>query len=463
MTQRKNILLIYTDQQRWDSIAALGNPDIHTPHLDALVASGTSFENTFVNCPVCMPSRMSMLSGRYPSSLNIQHNGSEMPEEIPCVQHILQGVGYRTANIGKLHFKNHASAYRDHRDPYPAYGFDVNINSDEPGCYEDSYIDWVRHRAPDQLEACRIDTPPAWTGEAVTGRPREVHEPYVFEGSENLTHSAFVAERTCQFLKESEGREPFFCIAGFYAPHTPINPPQRFIDLYDPLKLRLPNRNEGENFENLSDWEWQNIKAHYYALVSHVDDQIGRIIETLNSTGLRSETVIIFTSDHGEYLGDHGRIQKGGPEDASSRVPLIFNIPHVEGGEQRVSATVEAVDIVPTMLDLCEVPRPSYLQGESLVPLILGASSQRQRGDSALIELKNDASDGYKAVRTPELLYQCFLDGAERLFDLKSDPGELADLSKSQSHVDLLNCGRRELMIKMIQSEPENRRRSGPY
>lgn len=463
MKLRKNILLIYTDQQRWDTINALGNSNISTPNLNRLVESGVSFSRAFVNCPVCMPSRMSMLSGRYPATLGIQSNGSEMPESVECVQHLLQRVGYRTANLGKLHFRNHASAYRDHADPYPAYGFDININSDEPGCYDDSYIEWVRQRDPTMVQKCRIDTPPAWTGTAITGRPRDVYEPYVFEGEESYSHSAFVAERTCQFLRESNGRQPFFCIAGFYAPHTPINPPQRFVDMYDASTLPLPNRRDGQNFRSVTDGQWQQIRAYYYALISHVDDQIGRILDTLEAEGLSENTAVVFTSDHGEYLGDHGRIQKGGAEDASSRVPLLFQIPGIDCREQSIDSIVEATDIVPTLLALCEVPKPSWCRGESLLPLIKGERFERDRGSVAFIELKNGKTDGYKAIRCNDFLYIYYLDGRESLFNLREDPNQLSDIAAAPGAAKLLAEARSVFISKMISCEGEGRRKTGPY
>ena len=140
--RRPNVLILYTDQQRWDTIGYggdahyLGNPHIHTPNLNRLAAEGVLFANAYCNNPVCMPSRQSMLSGRYPSTLGCTTNGIEMPEDVWTLPRILQSYGYQTANVGKLHFKNHAN--RDHREPHPRYGFDTLILSDEPGCYDDA-------------------------------------------------------------------------------------------------------------------------------------------------------------------------------------------------------------------------------------------------------------------------------------------------------------------------------------
>jgi len=142
--KRPNVVLIYTDQQRWDTIHAGGNDLISTPVLDGLAAQGALFNHCYVNCPVCMPSRQSMLSGLYPTVTGTTTNGIEMPEGIMTVQRVLGLYGYHTANIGKLHFKNHSN--RDHREVHPDYGFDHLELSDEPGCYGDAYIKWVEEK-----------------------------------------------------------------------------------------------------------------------------------------------------------------------------------------------------------------------------------------------------------------------------------------------------------------------------
>ena len=129
--KRPNVLILYTDQQRWDTLRCAGNPHIHTPNLDRLAQAGALFENAFCNNPVCMPSRQSMLSGMYPSTVGCTTNGIEMPEDVWTLPKLLKHYGYRTANLGKLHFKNHA--HRDHREPHPSYGFDHLVLSDETG------------------------------------------------------------------------------------------------------------------------------------------------------------------------------------------------------------------------------------------------------------------------------------------------------------------------------------------
>lgn len=467
MVKRPNIVLIYTDQQRWDTVSALGNRVIETPNLDRLCRTGTAFSNAFVNCPVCMPSRMSMLSGRYPGALGITTNGVEMPEDVECIQHILGRYDYRTANIGKLHFRNHAAYSRDHRDPHPHYGFGTMVNSDEPGCYDDAYIKWVERHDPAAVELCRSDTPPAWTGEPVHHHLRGVPHPYVFRGPEHLTHTAFVAEETCDYIRR-HADDRFFCITGIYAPHSPLNPPQRFVDMYDPADMSLPRRGEGENYVDpatgrpVSDDQWRKVKAYYYALVSHIDDQIGRIISTVEEMGLREETLIVFTADHGEHLGDHGRIAKGQAYDSSARVPLLFSMPGTVADGRVCDDLVEAVDIVPTLLELAGIQQPDSMRGASLLSRLSiphGGTGSRAPRSSAFIELGSvQVGQHYRAIRGADYLYIYYRDGREELYLLADDPDQLVNRTDDPASASSLADARHELLRRMFDASPELRR-----
>ncbi len=467
--KRPNVLMIYTDQQRWDALCAAGNSEIITPNLDKLAMSGSRFTHAFSNHPVCQPSRASMLSGQYGESLGIVFNGIEMPEDVPCIQHILKQYGYHTAQIGKLHFRNHF--HRDHRDPHPAYGFDTMILSDEPGCYDDAYIKWVKERRPDVVYQCRCSTHEGFE----FGAPRDIHErwvttPYVFEGPEDCTHTAFVADETCDFIRRHQG-ERFFCIAGFYVPHTPLNPPQRFLDMYDPSSLSLPPRNAGED-GGLIDEQWREIKAHYYALVTHLDEEVGKIMDTLDEQGLRKDTLVVFTSDHGEMLGWRGRVEKVPPEDCSSRVPLLFSCPEVIDSQVR-DEIIEAVDIAPTILDYCGIQVPSFWQGRSCRPCLEGRHYEER--DSAYMSIKIPTHHAYKAIRTRDFLYvkqaphshfgnrSCSLAHPEALYDLHKDPNQLTNVVDDANYQNALNRLRCRLLERCFDVESQYPLRTGLF
>ena len=459
---RPNVLLLYTDQQRWDALGCSGNPRIHTPNLDALAQTGAVFTNAFCNNPVCMPSRQSMLSGRYPSTLGCACNGVEMPEDMPTLHTILKPYGYHTANIGKLHFRNHS--VRDHREPHPGYGFDTLTVSDEPGCYDDAYIKWVAEQDPAQVPLCRVSAPPAYQGPQVKAPPRTA--PYAFQGREDLTHSAFVAEETARYIRGHKG-ETFCAIAGFFAPHAPLNPPQRFIDIYDPAELPLPAQWEGEadlgmKRPGYDDDLWRRIKAHYYALTTHVDDQIGRILDALDQTGAHGNTIVVFTSDHGDHLGDHGVTGKGPPcWDSCCHVPLIVSWPaRIQAGMRR-GQIIEAVDLLPTILDLCGVQTPPFAQGRSFRPLL--TSGEYEERSSAFIEYKVPFGASWKAVRGRDYMYAADNSGRELLYDLHSDPNQLHTVADSASCADALHAMRRELIGRWFDVENQYPRRTGSY
>lgn len=198
--KRPNVLLLYTDQQRWDSLGCYGNPFAITPNLDRLAKRGALLRNFFVQSPVCMPSRISMLTGRYCSSTHVGKNGQSFPPHLTPVNQLLKPYGYVTAQIGKLHFEPHVR--RCHKNPTSTYGFDVFILSDEPGCYDDAYTKWVESINPEMLPKVRCSLPPSafkYNKPSYSNIPRETHEPYVFEGDEEFTHSSFVASETCEF------------------------------------------------------------------------------------------------------------------------------------------------------------------------------------------------------------------------------------------------------------------------
>ncbi|WP_269523047.1 sulfatase family protein [Coraliomargarita parva] len=455
MSERPNILLIYTDQQRWDALGANDNPEIHTPNLDRLAKQSVSFDNCFVQNPVCMPSRISFLSGQYPSTLGIPHMAVPVPEDTVTLPVVLGRAGYHCANIGKLHFLPHSN--REHSDPHPAYGFDHMQISDEPGCYEDAYRSWVRQKAPEELDHISLGLPPAradWNRvmnlEDSVKHPedRMPMEAVTFPGRDDVTHSAFVGENVCEYL-ENAPTNPFFCIAGFYSPHSPWVVPQRYLDLYDPEQLSVETYPEGWKSEHdafRSKSVMQSIQQGYYAMVSEVDDYVGRILNTLEASGKADNTIIVFTSDHGEWLGTRCRYGKSYPgDDAVTKVPLLIRFPegmNIEPG--RRTELVEALDVLPTLLESAGVPIPTTAQGRSLLGLIRNESEGRT---SALTE-----GAGWKSLRTKQYRFLVHDDGREMLYDMEQDPGCYYDIS-AKVDCSVIAGLRAELLTRVIRQE----------
>lgn len=470
--RRPNILLIVTDQQRWDALGANGNGDILTPNLDRLAAAGVNFDHCFVQNPVCMPSRASLLTGQYPGTLGITHMGVPVPPETITLPRLLRNAGYFSANIGKLHFLPHAN--RDHRAIHPDYGFDQLEIADEPGPYEDAYRAWVRRIAPEQLDLISLGLPPnAAVWRRTMGLAETVEHPderfpkraLPFRGRSELTHTAFVAEQTRAFIAGHRAG-PWCCVAGFYSPHSPWVVPQEFLDRYDPAGLQLPHfppeidarrgmAEPGEAHDTVaragaSDEELRAARHGYYAMVSEVDHHVGRILRQLEETGQDDETLIIFTSDHGEWLGEHLRYGKGYPgDDAVSRVPLIVRWP---GGQRRpgrtIGAIVELVDLVPTILECAALQIPPQLQGRSLAGVLADVAGAEAGRDAALLEYT-----GWKTLRTPQFRYLVEADGREALFDLARDPGEYRDVADQPAYAGALAEARRRLLQRLIARE----------
>jgi len=426
--KRPNIVFIYTDQQRFDSLGCYGNQAVQTPNIDGLAADGVLFKNHFVQNPVCMPSRISMLSSRYPSNLGIGTNGIPAPENIDYIWNVLKPYDYKTANIGKLHFLPHVNRY--HQDVHRTYGLDTMILSDEPGCYDDAYTKWVWENGPDELTKTRTSLPPEahrYNHPEYAKVPRNTHEPYIFGTDQPLSHSDFVADEVCDYITRHK-MDRFFAIAGFYAPHTPVNPLEKYLDRVDLDKLRMPVKGEEDKvlpfLEDVTEEEWRQVVRYYLAFVAQVDDCVGRIINKLKEEDLYEDTFIVFTSDHGEYLGDHGRIQKGWPgHEPVVKVPLIFSWPkRLEKGIS-LDGLVEAVDIVPTVLDYAGIQMPTSMQGISLRPYI--EKKKDNHKDAVLCEMFDPR--GYRGIMVRDNRYKYYrdLEGNECLYDLLVDPDEL--------------------------------------
>lgn len=456
--RRPNVLLIYTDQQRWDAIGANGNTDIRTPVIDQLAADGVNFDHCFVQNPVCMPSRVSLLTGQYPSALGITHMGVPVPEGTATMPRILGSHGYVTGNIGKLHFLPHAN--RDHRDHHPSYGFDHLELSEEPGCYEDAYRAWVRRKAPDQLDNISLGLPQmAQTWRDAMGIEDTIIHPETrlaskgvpFGAPSDLTHGAFVAEQTAEFIRTHRDR-PFLAVASFYSPHSPWVAPQEYLDLYDPASLSIPtfppDVDEQRSDGRFGDDELRAVRHGYYAMVSEVDAHIGVLLECLAENGLADDTIVVLVSDHGEWLGEHLNYGKGYPgHDAVARVPLVMRFPpELSPRGHTVSSIVEAVDVLPTLLEACGVGVPSHVQGRSLLPLANGDIGHER--DSALMEFT-----GWRTMRTHQYRYVCHDDGTESLFDLAREFGEYTDVSAEPAYATDLADLRHHLLQRLISAE----------
>ena len=463
---RPNILLLYTDQQRWDSLGCYGNRLAQTPNLDRLAAEGALLEHLFVQAPVCSPSRMSFLSGRYCSSIGVGCNGVDFPEnDVVPVHQILKPYGYRTAQIGKLHFSSHIR--REHRNPPHTYGFDTFILSDQPGSYDDAYLAWVRSIDPSQVEACRqpLHPVPMKYGHRSHKPPRDEFDPRPFDGRAELTHTAFVSSEICRFL-DKHGQEPFFAIAGFFSPHAPLTPPKQYLDRFDVEQMPLPQLGKGDSFEpraaGKTPADWRLIAAAYAALVTEIDDHVGRILARLEEVGQAPNTLVIFTSDHGEFLGDHGRLGKGMPgHDCITRVPALVRLPGRIPPGRRISGLAESIDLTATLLDYAGVQQPSFFQGRTLRPQLDGRSDVGR--EDVLTESFTPAGPTVACLRTATHKYVLHDSGREILFDLSADPAEFANVVDDPGQAQVLSHLRKRMAQRLQRASRSFRTRTAEW
>ena len=437
---RPNILLITAEHIRVDNIAENGSAWMQTPNLDRLAREGANFTGAYIVGVACAPNRASLFTGRYPQHHGVRGNGIRLPESETTLTHVLKKEGYYTGQFGKLHFLPHAN--RNHRGQHPSYGFDEMQISDTNGLYDDDYARWVRLKNPKQAQDILNVTPP---------QQRSLININVFPGDETLTHSAFVGDKTIGFIKRNVDRT-WFAHAGFHAAHTSwLNPPTSQLERYEnvdlPKRAIIPKEkinNLPDNYinsiENAShtEEEWMEFRKFFYARVSEFDVQLGRIIEALEKTGQLENTIIIFTTDHGEYAGDHGLIGKSDlVYDSVFNIPLIYRGPGINNSAN--SELVSIVDIMPTILELMQIPIPLGVKGKSHRLLLEGEGSGRE---SVYAE-----SPTMRMIRTETTKYAIHPEG-EILFDMINDPNEFNNLASDASYKELLEYMRSHMRAK---------------
>jgi arylsulfatase A-like enzyme len=420
---RPNILWICTDQQRYDTIQALGNKYIRTPNIDRLVEEGVAFTHAHCQSPICTPSRASFLTGMYPDTIHACINGNESwSAAAPLITKTLKDAGYDCGLAGKFHLSTamiHEPELRPEDDGYRKFW---HSHAPQQGIGKgNQYTDWLESIGQDydQLKEENGFIPPEW------------HQ------------TTWCADRAIEFLEEPR-TGPWLFSMNTYDPHGPYDPPQKYLDRFDVDELPEPlfRMSDLAAQEKLSEVLFQSeakrfapedakrTLAKYWAQIELIDENVGRILDALEETGQRENTIIIFTSDHGEMAGDHGLHYKGCRfYEGLVRVPLIFSWPKRIQQDLRSDALVELIDIVPTLLDATGLEIPERMQGKTLVPILEGKARPDYHREFARCVFY-DALDGPKSYATMIRTHEYKLvnyhghDGLGELFDLRNDPGE---------------------------------------
>lgn len=433
--QRPNILWYCTDQQRFDTIGALGNPHVQTPTIDHLVREGVAFTHAYCQSPICTPSRASFLTGLYPARVHNTRNGNEtFPDWPPLVTKLIADSGYECGLVGKFHLTSAGKRTEPRLDDgYTFWKFSHAPRDDWPQGHD--YAEWVRAQGGD-LDALR---------QSEDRVPTHLHQ------------TTWASEMAIDFIQQPR-EKPWLLSVNIYDPHPPFIPPRSYFERFDPSTLPGPHfqPSDLEQQAKLKNIDFQGtvqtpeqrnaqkIHAQYYAMIAQIDDQLARIMQVLEETGQAENTVIIYTSDHGESLGDHGLLEKGCRfYEGLVRVPLIFHWPgHFQQGLQS-DALVELLDKTATIVDLCGLEQPEYQQGQSLMPILRGEASPDHHRDFVRCEYF-DALDShftggtgtfatmYRDRRYKLSVYHGHDLG--ELYDLEQDPWEFNNLWDDPAH-----------------------------
>ncbi|MFN3984920.1 MAG: alkaline phosphatase family protein [Rhodocyclaceae bacterium] len=484
----RNVLLISADQWRADCLSSAGHPLLRTPNLDRLAAEGTLFRRHFGQAAPCGPARASLLTGLYMMNHRAVLNGTPLDARHTNVALEARRAGYDPILFGYTDTTPDPRglaagdpALRDYGGILP--GFREGMRYDDEVC-----LPWLAHlrrrgySLPEHGLDTYLPTPDARAATAAAGLGHAA-APARYRAEDSDT--AYTADRVIEYL-QGRGDRPWFVHAVFFRPHPPLYAPEPFNHLYPPEAVPAPQRHpevaseaaahpflaywlarvarpgafmgHAGNIRDLPEHEWRQLRATYYGLITEVDHHVGRLIEHLQATGQYEHTLIVFTSDHGEQLGDHWLWGKGGYFDASYHLPLIVRAP---GGHARPGtaedAMTEAVDLMPTVLDWLGLATPATCDGRSLLPL-LGAARPAGWRDAVHWEydfrdpLDHDAEHSLgldsdacvlNVLRGERYKYVHFAGLPPLLHDLAEDPGELRNLASDPAY--------REVMLEMTQ------------
>ena len=431
---RPNILWICTDQQRFDTITSLGNPHLRTPNLDKLVASGVAFTHAYCQSPICTPSRASFLTGMYPDAIRACMNGNDRwAGAAPLITKTLADAGYDCGLSGKFHL----SSCGKRIEPRASDGYRVFQWSHDPvdrWPKGHAYCDWLKARGRSYNKLIQ-------THGAI---PAPLHQ------------TTWCTKVAADFIQEKR-KGPWLFSLNVFAPHSlggKMYPPKGYVKRFDIEKLPGPyfrdsdlkaqRRLRAVEFQTKArkygKREAQLYQAEYWALVEHIDENIGRLLDVLDKTDQRDNTIIIFTSDHGESLGDHGLRRKGCRfYEGLARVPLIISWPARFKKGIKSDALVELTDIVPTLLESTGFPMPRNMHGRSLTPILTGKTDPHtHRKYVRSIYYRALTGKSYASmIRTRDhklVIYHGHKLG--ELFDLRKDPHEFDNLWDDPAYSD---------------------------
>jgi choline-sulfatase len=414
VARRPNILIFLPDEQSVHALGCYGNQTVESPHIDALAAQGVTLDAAYSNYPLCVPSRLSLLSGKHPHKIDAWDNRSVLDPSARTFAGDLTAAGYRTCLIGKMHFAGEEQRYGFEERPYG------------------DLLGWSHQ--PDPPETARDLS-------RIAAGPSEIPLEQTQEEIVNREALAFLRQQ-----REAEPERPWLLVLGYNRPHFPLRPPRKWWDRYWPHGYDMPrvpeghvdalhpwikavrHRSDGDGF---SEEQVARARAAYYACVSYVDEKVGEVLGELDRLGLSDETLVVFTSDHGEMIGAHDMWGKRTFYEGSARVPFVVRWPGRIPAGARVESPAELVDLYPTLCAAATVTPPDDLDGASLLPLLSGdASSWRNVAVSDYCQWLPAPA---RMVRKGDWKLNYYTGAGFELFNVREDPDELRDLSGEPS------------------------------
>jgi arylsulfatase A-like enzyme len=458
MEKKPNVLFFFTDDQRFDTIHALGNPQISTPNMDKLVENGTAFTQAHIPCgtsgAVCMPSRAMLHTGR--TLFHLLNEGQEIPENHVTLGEAFKMAGYRTFGAGKWH--NGTSSYaRSFTDGGAIFFGGMWDHWNVPYCDYDPAGKYDR-RIPFTMNFM------------LNNSLSHVHCDRFSNGKHS---SELISDTAIDFLDDYESDRPFFMYLSYLAPHDPRSMPQRFMDMYDPEKISLP-----DNFmeEHPFHYGVENIRdellapyprtpdvarrhiAEYYAMITHLDYEIGRVMDVLRRKGLEEDTIVVLAGDNGLAVGQHGLMGKQNHYEHSIRVPLVLSGPGIAKGQTTYSYAY-LLDLFPTLCDLSGMEIPPSVEGISLVPVLENPEHEVRE---TLYFAYNDLIRSVKDNRFKLIEYAGRI-RTSQLFDLRQDPGETENLYNDKAYSEVVDQLRSRLRSYRDEWEDEQHRMGKKY
>lgn len=431
-TKCPNILLIMSDEHAPQFSSTYGHPFVQTPNLDRLATNGVVFENAYCNTPLCAPSRMSFMTGRYIHHINTWDNATPLASDAVTWAHLARSVGYDVVLAGKQHFIG----------PDQLHGFQAQLARDLHAESAHAIYDWADGIVP---------TKQPWPALAKAG-PGTTTEIEVDDA---------VEEASLAFLRDPARRDkPWILNASFIAPHFPLIVPDEFYSLYSPEQVDLPTIPPGhldtlhpvyqrmrQSF-GLIDFPEEMVRrgrAAYYGLVTYLDAKIGRLLQAIEETGQSENTLVIYTSDHGEMAGEHGMWRKSNFYEYASRVPLLLSWPGQLPADRRVSEVVSLVDLIASVVEASGATPVAPLDGDSLLPLARG-EGHSWKNEAFAEYLAHGVTGPMAMLRQGQYKLNYSLGDPPELYDLASDPGEFHNLAADPAYRQVVDDLRTRLL-----------------